>query len=131
MAKAKKLPAKWSVHVIGTAQGTPMPHNPKHLVHSDKKVQSLQTNRTTFARTWILSVAKQTGPHLELILESPLYKEYPVGTLSADGKFLQIVGEYFSWTMHNEGNTMSGTGVARNNHSNHYAAQSITMSVIK
>lgn len=131
MDKVKKLPTKWSVHVLGTAVGTPMLHNPKHLMHSNKKVHSTENLWNTFSLTWSLKVAKQTGPHLELILESAIYKEFPVGTLSMDGKFLQIVGEYFSWTMHIDGKTMSGTGVARNHHCNHYAAHCITMSAIK
>ncbi|MCX6994431.1 MAG: hypothetical protein NTY13_01105 [Chlamydiae bacterium] len=131
MARVKKLPMKWSVHVIGTAQGWPMLHNPKHLMHSKEKVQFLESIWNTFSLTWTLKVAKQSGQHLKLILESPIYKEFPVGTLSMDGKFLQIVGEYFAWTMHIDGNTMSGAGVARNNHCNHYAAHCITMKAIK
>ncbi len=131
MAGVKKLPIRWSVHVIGTAQGCPMLHNPKHLMHSKEKAQSFESIWNTFSLTWTLKVVKQTGQHLKLILESPIYKEFPVGTLSMDGKFLQIVGEYFAWTMHIDGDIMSGSGFAINNHCNHYAAHCITMKAIK
>ena len=131
MAKVAKLATKWKASMIITAHGTPTPHHPKHPMHTTKKAQSLTNDRTSFSETWTLTVVKQTGPHLELMLESPRYKAFPVGTLSADGKFLQVVAEYLTWTLNIDGNTMSGTGTARNNHTNHYAAQCITMTVAK
>ena len=131
MSKVAKLAKKWDVHIITTTHGSPTPNYPKHPMHATKKVQVLTKDFHSLSETWSITVNKQTGPHLDLKLESPRYTESLVGTLSADGKYLQLVGQHLTWTMNIDGDNMSGTGSARDNHNNHYGASCITMTKAK
>ncbi len=55
-------------------------------VNASKKNPKTQTQKVTAT----LTVLKQDGPHVEFTYESPSYKAFEIGTISADGKRLQI-----------------------------------------
>jgi|GEM_PF-1754424 len=131
MAKLPKLAAKWNANIAVTAHGTPAPHHPKHPLHLTKKEQVSVAARSSFTEKWLVTFVKQTGQHLEVTVQSPRYKGFLVGTISADGKFVQIVGEYLTWTLHIDDKSMSGVGTARNTHTGHFAAQTIIMTPAK
>ena len=55
-------------------------------VNASKKNPKTQTQKVTAT----LTVLKQDGPHVEFTYENPSYKAFEIGTISADGKRLQI-----------------------------------------
>ena len=55
-------------------------------INASKKNPKTQTQNVTAT----LTVIKQDGPHVEFIYQNPNYKAYEIGTISPDGKKLQI-----------------------------------------
>ncbi|AUB82397.1 hypothetical protein THSYN_16570 [Candidatus Thiodictyon syntrophicum] len=59
-----------------------------------------------------IKIARRQGRHLEVSLTTPLHTSALVGTLSADGRHLQLKGRQLSFFFDIDGNQMSGCGSA-------------------
>lgn len=62
-----------------------------------------------------LTVIKQDGPHVEFSYQNPNYQAYEIGTISADGKKLQIAYKGGSGMYDIVGNKLVGCGSGRVN----------------
>jgi hypothetical protein len=67
-------------------------------------------NQTTVAT---LTILKQDGQHIEFIYQNPSYKAYEIGTISADGKKLQIAYKGGFGVYDIIGNKLVGCGSGR------------------
>jgi len=62
-----------------------------------------------------LTIIKQDGPHVELTYQNPNYKAYEIGTISSEGKKLQIAYKGGSGVYEINGNKLTGCGAGRVN----------------
>jgi hypothetical protein len=62
-----------------------------------------------------LTIIKQDGPHVEFSYQNPNYQAYEIGTISADGKKLQIAYKGGSGVYEIIGNKLVGCGSGRVN----------------
>jgi hypothetical protein len=62
-----------------------------------------------------LTVIKQDGPHVEFSYQNPNYQAYEIGTISPDGKRLQIAYKGGSGIYEISGNKLVGCGSGRVN----------------
>lgn len=67
-------------------------------------------NQTTVAT---LTILKQDGQHIEFMYQNPSYKAYEIGTISADGKKLQIAYKGGFGVYDISGNKLVGCGSGR------------------
>ena len=93
------------MELTNTSIGAQTPNNPNHA----KAPKGW--NIADEART--LTVLRQEGRHLEFLLKSPRGEWKYIGTLSQDGKQLQMASKIHDLPMTVSGNTMSGCGSAR------------------
>lgn len=75
---------------------------------SDKKPK---VNKQDVAAS--ITILKQDGRHVELTYKNPIYEAYEIGTISADGKLLQISYKGGSGTYEISANKLSGCGAGR------------------
>tara|TARA_B110000503_G_scaffold8665_1_gene11783 strand:- start:1707 stop:2009 length:303 start_codon:yes stop_codon:yes gene_type:complete len=62
-----------------------------------------------------VTILKQDGPHVEFIYENPAYKAFEIGTISPDGKQLQIAYKGGSGVYKISENKLVGCGSGRVN----------------
>ena len=101
---APTLPKEWRGTLTDTSIGAHTSNNPNHT-KAPKGWNVVDEART-------LTVLRQEGRHLEFLLKSPRGKWKYIGTLSQDGKQLQMVSKTHDLAMTLSGNTMSGCGSA-------------------
>ena len=99
------LPKEWRGTLTNTSIGAQTPNNPNHT-KAPKGWNIVDEART-------LTVLRQEGRHLEFLLKSPRGEWKYIGTLSQDGKQLQMASKIHDLPMTVSGNTMSGCGSAR------------------
>lgn len=99
------LPKEWRGILTNTSIGAQTPNNPNHA-KAPKGWNVVDEART-------LTVLRQEGRHLEFLLKSPRGEWKYIGTLSQDGKQLQMASKIHDLPMTLSGNTMSGCGSAR------------------
>jgi hypothetical protein len=80
-------------------------------INASKKNPKTQTQDVTAT----LTIIKQDGPHVEFTYQNPNYKAYEIGTISPDGKKLQIAYKGGSGTYDIIGNKLVGCGSGRVN----------------
>ena len=102
---APTLPKEWRGTLTNTSIGAQTPNNPNHA-KAPKGWNIVDEART-------LTVLRQEGRHLEFLLKSPRGEWKYIGTLSQDGKQLQMASKIHDLPMIVSGNTMSGCGSAR------------------
>jgi len=105
------LPKEWKGVASSTSMGAANNANPKHADSVGKEKQPQGWNAYDVPRT--MSIIRQEGRHLELLLKYPKGEYKLVGTLSADGKQLQVTGKGYQYSMTLSGNTLSGCGSGR------------------
>ena len=99
------------------AQGTPTlakvysGNTTETSINASKKNPKTQTQNVTAT----LTVIKQDGPHVEFIYQNPNYKAYEIGTISPDGKKLQIAYKGGSGVYDISDNKLVGCGAGRVN----------------
>lgn len=80
-------------------------------INASKKNPKTQTQDVAAS----LTIIKQDGPHVEFTYQNPNYKAYEIGTISPDGKKLQIAYKGGSGTYDIIGNKLVGCGSGRVN----------------
>jgi hypothetical protein len=80
-------------------------------INASKKNPKTQTQKVVGT----LTILKQDGPHVEFTYQNPSYKAYEIGTISADGKKLQIAYKGGSGVYDISENKLVGCGSGRVN----------------
>ena len=80
-------------------------------INASKKNPKTQTQKVVGT----LTILKQDGPHVEFTYQNPTYKAYEIGTISADGKKLQIAYKGGSGVYDISENKLVGCGAGRVN----------------
>jgi len=80
-------------------------------INASKKNPKTQTQKVVGT----LTILKQDGPHVEFTYQNPSYKAYEIGTISADGKKLQIAYKGGSGVYNISENKLVGCGSGRVN----------------
>jgi hypothetical protein len=106
-----ELPKVWQGFVTVTSIGAQDRHNPRHEgnVGKDKAITGWNTYQIPFT----LTVLRQEGRHLQLSYQSEHIQTDDIGTLSADGKQLQIAFINGTGVYEINGNKMTGCGSTR------------------
>ena len=106
------LPKEWKGTMTATSMGATNHHNPNHhtLVGKDKAPTGWNVHEE--ART--LTITRQEGRHLEATLKSPRGHGIQwVGTLSKDGKQIQVATKGGSLLFSLTGDSLSACGTGR------------------
>jgi hypothetical protein len=102
-----QLPKNWS----GIVSVTSMGNTYQTKINGASKDGVMPFNSFDIAAT--ITIIKQEGRHLELLYRSANYESRYVGTLSMDGKQIQIAYQQGSGTYTLESNKLSGCGSGR------------------
>jgi len=102
-----QLPKNWS----GIVSVTSMGNTYQTKINEPSKDGVMPFNAFDIAAT--ITIIKQEGRHLELLYRSANYESRYVGTLSMDGKQIQIAYQQGSGAYTLEGNKLSGCGSGR------------------
>ena len=105
------LPKEWNGVIFATSLGATGNYNPKHANNVGKEKAVKDWNIYDEPRT--LTINRQEGRHLELSIKYPKGEFKYVGTLSADGKQLHLIGRQLHSLFTLSGNTLSGCGTSR------------------
>ena len=105
------LPKEWKGVASSTSIGATYNANPKHADSVGKEKQPHGWNAYDVPRT--MSIVRQEGRHLELLLKYPKGEYKLLGTLSANGKQLLVTGKGYQYLITLSGNTLSGCGSGR------------------
>ncbi len=114
-SRAQSIPVlkkEWQGTSTATVVGAATPFHPRHKANIGAANPPTDWNAFQEART--LNILKQQGRHLEMALISPRgYRQVMVGTLSADGKLLQVVDSTRDLSLSVNGDKLSGCGSVR------------------
>ena len=105
------LPKEWKGKVAVTAFGTVAKTNPSHSENVGKENAAKGWNSHDVAIT--ITIIRQEGQHLELLLKYPLGEYKLVGTLSKDSKQLMLVSRSSEHLLTLSGKNLTGCGSAR------------------
>ena len=105
------LPKEWKGEVFTTAMGTPYNSNPKHSKHVGKEKEAQGWNSYNSPRS--ISILRQEGRHVELLLKYPKGETKYIATLSFDGSQLQIMEKHLEVLFAVSANSLSGCGSSR------------------
>ena len=102
------LPKVWTGVAGDTSIGAVSRKNPLHYLHvgQDKEVKGWNV----YDGPASITVLRQEGRHLELQFKNPKFQINEVGTLSADGKQIQIASQEASGLFTIDGNKITGCG---------------------
>jgi hypothetical protein len=120
------LPKEWKGSVSATSFGAVNRFNSKHADYVGQAESAKDWNAFDESRT--LTVIRQEGQHLELVLKGPKHENKWIGTLSKNGKQIQIATKGDHILLNLSGNTLSGCGTGRGSNGvfehwlSHYAA---------
>lgn len=114
-SRAQSIPVlkkEWQGTSTATVVGAATPFHPRHKANIGAANPPTDWNAFQEART--LHILKQQGRHLEMVLISPRgYRQVMVGTLSADGKLLQVVDSTRDFSLSVNSDKLSGCGSVR------------------
>ena len=102
LVNAQGIPTLAKVYACNTSETS---------INASKKNPKTQTQYVAAT----LTIIKQDGPHVEFTYQNPNYKAYEIGTISSDGKKLQIAYKGGSGTYDIIGNKLVGCGSGRVN----------------
>ena len=105
------LPKEWKGNVAVTAIGAVAKTNPSHSDNVGKENAAQGWNSHDGPIT--ITIIRQEGQHLELVLKYPRGEYKLAGTLSSDGKQLMLVSRSSQHLLTLSGNNLSGCGSAR------------------
>ena len=105
------LPKVWSGVAGDTSIGAISRKNPLHYLHVGEAKQVKGWN--TYDSPATLTILKQEGRHLDLEFKNPKYQINEVGTLSADGKQIQIASKEATGLFTISGDKITGCGTSR------------------
>jgi hypothetical protein len=129
------LPKEWKGTVSATSFGAVNRFNLKHPDHVGEAGAAKEWNAFDEART--LTVIRQEGQHLELVLKGPKHENKWIGTISKNGKQIQIATKSDHILLNVSGNTLSGCGTGRGSNGtfehwlSHYAAICFDLTAVK
>jgi len=101
-ANAQGIPTLAKVYTGNTVESS---------INASKKNPKTQTQSVTAT----LTILKQDGQHVEFTYKNPNYQAFEIGTISADGKKLQIAYKGGSGFYEINGNKLAGCGSGRTN----------------
>jgi hypothetical protein len=133
--KAPILPKEWKGSVSATSFGAVNRFNSKHPHHVGDANAATEWNALDEART--LTIVRQEGQHLELVLKGPKYEKKWIGTISKNGQNLQIATKGDHILLNISGKTLSGCGTGRGSNGSfehwvsHYAAICFDFTAVK
>ncbi|MBU3622313.1 hypothetical protein [Polynucleobacter sp. AP-Latsch-80-C2] len=102
LVNAQSIPTLAKVYAGSTAETS---------INSSQKNPKIQTQKEAAT----LTILKQDGQHVEFTYQNPAYKAYEIGTISADGKKLQIAYKGGSGVYDIVDNKLVGCGSGRVN----------------
>ena len=102
LANAQSIPTLAKVYSGSTTETS---------INASQKNPKTQTQKVTAT----LTIIKQDGPHVEFTYQNPAYKAYEIGTISADGKKLQVAYKGGSGVYDIVDNKLVGCGSGRVN----------------
>ena len=105
------LPKVWTGVAGDTSIGAISRKNPLHYLNVGESGQVKGWNTYDSAATF--TVLRQEGRHLELQFKNPKYQITEIGTLSADGKHIEIASKEASGFFTIEGDKLTGCGSSR------------------
>ena len=105
------LPKEWKGTVSATSFGAVNRFNLKHSDHVGEADAAKDWNTYDDPRT--MTILRQEGQHLELVLKGAKHEIKWIGTLSKDGKQLQVVGKGAHVVFNVSGESLSGCGTSR------------------
>ena len=105
------LPKVWTGVAGDTSIGAISRKNPLHYLHVGETNQVKGWN--TYDSPATLTILKQEGRHLDLEFKNPKYQINEVGTLSADGKQIQITSKEATGLFTISGDKITGCGSSR------------------
>ena len=105
------LPKVWTGVAGDTSIGAISRKNPLHYLHVGEANQVKGWNKYDSPAT--LTILKQEGRHLDLEFKNAKYQINEVGTLSADGKQIQIASKEATGLFTIEGDKITGCGTSR------------------
>lgn len=103
-----ELPKNWKGISTGSSVGVTIGHNPNNPTSPDKGKQGNQFNM--FEVPGSLQVIEQKGRHVNMIFESAYGKTQYIGTISIDGKHIQLASFHSSASFSIDHNKMHGCG---------------------
>ena len=109
--QAVTISKEWKGTFTLTAEGAPNILNPWHRdnVGQEKEVKGWNA----YESVAVITVQRQTGRHLELLMQAGKFQNTFVGTLSSDGRQLQMVSNNAAYLLSIVGEKISGCGIAR------------------
>lgn len=129
------LPKKWAGFSSTTSMGSIALVNPRHPKSIGKAELAQDWNTYDEPRT--LTITRQEGRHLELLLTYPKGEYKYIGTLSKDGKQLMLASREASFLLNVSEDTLSGCGGGRGGNGafehwlNNYAATCFDFTAVK
>jgi hypothetical protein len=105
------LPKEWKGSSTATSLGAVNRFNLKHPDLIGEADSAKEWNIYNEPRT--LTVLRQEGRHIELLLKGPKHETTWIGTLSKDGKQLQVAGKGAHVMFNLSGDSLSGCGTSR------------------
>ena len=106
-----ELAKSWKGSSTGTSVGVTIGHNPNNPSSPDKGKQGDQFNMFEVPGT--LEVVMQKGRHVNMVFSSSYGKTQYIGTISPDGKHIQLVSFHSEALFSLENNKMHGCGHSR------------------
>jgi hypothetical protein len=124
------LPKKWQVNVTATHDGLGTasklaPHHPDHVGADAAK------GWKAFTEQWTLTIVKQEGRHIQARMSNSRADNPWIGTLSADGKLLQVATPVAGFALQITGDKMSGCGSGNTGDGMSYSALCFDMTAMK
>jgi hypothetical protein len=105
------LAKEWNGRVAVTSMGSVGKHNPKDATNVGKDKAAIGWNAYSAQRSLI--IVRQVDQHIEAIWRTAKDDTPLVGTISFDGKQLQLSGKNKLFLLNIEGNKMFGCGTTR------------------
>lgn len=102
------LSTPWQGTMTVTSVGAPLAHHPMYTKNAGKAKAPAEWG--FYDDSLRLTVSRQEGRHLEVKLTSSRYTTVAVGTLSADGRKLQVKSSSLNLALDINGAQMSGCG---------------------
>ena len=125
------LPKKWQATVTATHDGAGhaskmAPHHPDYV-----GAEAAKGWKTFTENNWTLTILKQEGRHILAQMTSSRSEVVWIGTLSADGKLLQVATAGASFALQIAGDKMSGCGSGKTSDAKAFNAVCFEMAAMK